>query len=55
MAQRVNDNNVQDLIELISEQGFEGMAEAAMMLMNEAATNLRRHECSTNNQFMRAY
>lgn len=36
MACRVNNNNINDLIELISEQGFEGMTEAAVTLMNEA-------------------
>lgn len=36
MAQRVNNTNVNDLIELICEQGFEGMTEAAVTLMNEA-------------------
>lgn len=36
MACRVNNSNVNELIELISEQGFEGMAEAAVTLMNEA-------------------
>lgn len=36
MAQRVHNNNINELIELISQQGFEGMAEAAVTLMNEA-------------------
>jgi len=36
MACRVNNNSVDSLIELISEQGFSGMAEAAVTLMNEA-------------------
>ena len=36
MTKQVNDNGVYDLIELISEQGFGGMPEAAVMLMNEA-------------------
>jgi len=44
MAQRVKDNKVQDLIELISEEGFGGMSEAAVILMNEAM-RLERTRC----------
>ena len=36
MACRVNDNNFQGAIELISENGFDGMAEAVSLLVNEA-------------------
>ena len=36
MACRVNDNNLQGAIELIAENGFDGMAEAVSLLVNEA-------------------
>ncbi len=36
MACRVNDNNIQGAIELIAENGFDGMAEAVSLLVNEA-------------------
>ncbi len=36
MACRVNDNNLQGAIELIAENGFDGMAEAVSLLINEA-------------------
>lgn len=36
MAMRVNDNKLSDVVELIASQGFEGMAEAMQILLNEA-------------------
>jgi len=36
MTCRVNDNNLQGAIELIAENGFDGMAEAVSLLVNEA-------------------
>jgi len=36
MACRANDNNLQGAIELIAENGFDGMAEAVSLLVNEA-------------------
>lgn len=36
MAMRTNDNNILDAVTVISEQGFDGMAEALRILFNEA-------------------
>lgn len=36
MAMRVNDSKLLEIVELISEQGFSGMAEAVQILLNEA-------------------
>ena len=36
MACRVNHNNLSDVIELISERGFDGLGEAVALLINQA-------------------
>ena len=36
MAMRANDSKLSEIVELISEQGFSGMAEAVQVLLNEA-------------------
>jgi len=36
MAERVNDNKLNEVVELIATQGFAGMGEAIQLLMNEA-------------------
>ena len=36
MAMRTNDNNILDAVTVISEQGFDGMAEALRILFNKA-------------------
>ena len=42
MACRINHNNLSDVIELISERGFDGLGEAVALLINQAMEIERR-------------